>query len=921
MADKTVNRTVRLYIDGQEVENSAKSLQAELRRLRAEQNKMTIGSEAYINKGKEIRQVNKILDEHRKQWKETGKAIDEDNEKIGIFGTSIASTIGNFAADKLNEFVNGLKAVTDESIELASKADGVRHAFEELNRPGLLDQLREETHGTISDLNLMQYALTAKNLNVPIENMGKYLAFAQKRAAEMGVSVDYLAESIVTGIGRGSLMILDNLGLGAKEIRDNMKDGASMADAVAKIIDNDLAASGEHYASAAEKAAQRTADLQNAQEELGRALIPIKSEIDEFYTTLTKGSIEAIKWMVQNKEIVVGLTVALTAYSTALTISANSAKIAAAAHTVLNAVLKLNPYVAVTTAVLGIAAGMLLWTKRTEEQTLAQKTLNSVQEDAKQKLAETLLEENRLQKIIHSSTATLKDKKKAVEDLKKIVPEYTAVLDDQGKVVKENTKAIQLHNDQLLRMYMIEGAKGKLKELAAQYAEVTVKITKAQKNLDDAMALQKNSNKSLLSFNQAQVASMNANTNQAKSTLESLIKQQKEYSDAFNALSDAQKEWAKGLPEQKEIKEDTKKDKSKKTKGKSAEELERERIQQALKDIDLKYTEERTTITRLWNEGQITDQEEYNNLIIDNEKQRIEEELGLIGISNEQKIQLEQKIQDLIKQYKDKCREEDLAAEEEYQKEIEKKDKKHNDNVEKIWQDHRDRQQAIADSLYSSVSNLIISTMSNAGKAIGEFIQGDKKAFHDFLKSLIVDVIDAAEKIVMTITATNLAKDVGEIGWAGVATAAAKNALIIGAFEAAKALANSFYSGGFTGPGEWDQPQGIVHSNEFVSNRFATQNPQVRPVLNLIDQAQKSGSAQNLTAEDIVGVYAGRPGMTQQADNTQLMKTLMQVSVAVSGLKEQMKQPIIAQTYATGKGGVNEAQELVNRMNKNVSRS
>ncbi len=40
-------------------------------------------------------------------------------------------------------------------------------------------------------------------------------------------------------------------------------------------------------------------------------------------------------------------------------------------------------------------------------------------------------------------------------------------------------------------------------------------------------------------------------------------------------------------------------------------------------------------------------------------------------------------------------------------------------------------------------------------------------------------------------------------------------------------------------PGEWDKPQGIVHSNEFVANRFAVANPEILPVLKLIDTAQK----------------------------------------------------------------------------------
>lgn len=89
-----------------------------------------------------------------------------------------------------------------------------------------------------------------------------------------------------------------------------------------------------------------------------------------------------------------------------------------------------------------------------------------------------------------------------------------------------------------------------------------------------------------------------------------------------------------------------------------------------------------------------------------------------------------------------------------------------------------------------------------------------------------------------------------------MATAAAKIALITAAFETAKGVLGGFSSGGFTGPGEWDRPQGIVHSNEFVANRFAVANPAIRPVLNLIDHAQRTNTVGSLTASDVSAVVA-----------------------------------------------------------------
>lgn len=66
--------------------------------------------------------------------------------------------------------------------------------------------------------------------------------------------------------------------------------------------------------------------------------------------------------------------------------------------------------------------------------------------------------------------------------------------------------------------------------------------------------------------------------------------------------------------------------------------------------------------------------------------------------------------------------------------------------------------------------------------------------------------------------------------------------------QAAKA---NYWSGGFTPSGDWDEPQGEVHSDEFVANRFAVKNPNVRKVLNVIDSAQRNNTIASLRSEDL----------------------------------------------------------------------
>lgn len=66
-----------------------------------------------------------------------------------------------------------------------------------------------------------------------------------------------------------------------------------------------------------------------------------------------------------------------------------------------------------------------------------------------------------------------------------------------------------------------------------------------------------------------------------------------------------------------------------------------------------------------------------------------------------------------------------------------------------------------------------------------------------------------------------------------------------------QAEAAGYYSGGFTGGRRYKQVAGVVHEGEFVANHDAVNNPNLLPVLNLIDQAQRSNTVGSLTATDV----------------------------------------------------------------------
>lgn len=188
----------------------------------------------------------------------------------GMFG-KIGSSIGAaFATAAIVRF--GFEAVT-----LAGKVQGVKAAFDRLNQPGLLENLRSATRNTVSDFELMKVAMRASNFKIPLTELGTLLEFAEKRASQTGQEVDYLVNSIIDGIGRKSTLVLDNLGISATELQTEFAKTGDFGKATANIISREMKNMGDVIETSATKVAQLNAQLENQKVEIGNQLTPIWS--------------------------------------------------------------------------------------------------------------------------------------------------------------------------------------------------------------------------------------------------------------------------------------------------------------------------------------------------------------------------------------------------------------------------------------------------------------------------------------------------------------------------------------------------------------------------------------------------------------------------------------------------------------------
>lgn len=215
------------------------------------------------------------------------------------------------------------------------------------------------------------------------------------------------------------------------------------------------------------------------------------------------------------------------------------------------------------------------------------------------------------------------------------------------------------------------------------------------------------------------------------------------------------------------------------------------------------------------------------------------------------------------------------------------------------------------------------------GQGLAGAVRGEADDVKEAFKSLLKVMIDAIEKMMLAAISKKTIEAVSDGGPIGLLKAAPEIALITAAFESIKGLLDGWQSGGYTGYGAPDAPAGIVHRNEFVANRYALANPDIKPVLDLLDVAQRNGNVQNLTADDIAAVSGGRgrrydetprPVININNDNKELEKVLNRVESTMTDAAEAYRRPSVAKCYLKGPGGINDEQELLQRMERNARR-
>lgn len=568
-----------------------------------------------------------------------------------------------------------------------------------------------------------------------------------------------------------------------------------------------------------------------------------------------------------------------------------------------NLVTNLNPYAAMASAIAAVGAAFVLLYPRANRYLDVQRALNRLEKEANDAIADQRSRLETLWKIASNHNVSLQHRKEAMEAINKISPQY---LGDITLETINTDKAVKAKDEYIKRLKeeaMLKGAQSHIEEESR-------KLVEYQRQLDEALAGQKEARESATyaqtgtTAYDAVVVRLEEQVARSKKAIESYMSIYKEFS---NSLGNGD---GGDIPP-KPSGDDNKPDSSDGSGGNPAPDK--------FAAAEAAYYRRIASIKKQYLNDDLLTQAEYNRQMQDAELALLNDKLRVAGLEPKERQQIADLILDTQIKLRDELRkqeekdaeenskqtstrlqkqyqlavesatlqhyqlrtsEEDFYAElrrlqDEYfcqvlddstineeeknkiREEMRKRDLK--DAKEKMEEEINERKKQYEEQqkMASMYIDIVSSASQNLGEALGDLLTAQDDAMKNLWKQLLLTAVSAIEQYIRLTYIKTLADSIIGLNFIKALPALAKIAAIETAFAVVKGTISNFYTGGFTPSGDWDQPQGLVHSNEFVANRFAVANPHLRPIFDVIDVAQRSGNVANLTADDIAAVARG----------------------------------------------------------------
>ncbi len=687
------------------------------------------------------------------------------------------------------------------------------------------------------------------------------------------------------------------------------------------------------------------------------------------YTVTSFGNLRKLSMLMQGHSVLLkSLRTVTYLYAAAVQVLHGRVDLAAKSLKAAWTIMSSNPIGLLVTLVLAAATASYKLTQRTK----AYYDLNKVNEKITEKSNDEYARQSslieQLTTKIHNNNLSNFERKKAIVQLQAIIPDYNAEIDKEGKIINENTEALDRYNAVLATNI-------ELKEVADELDKHRINLMRLQKS----PALSDNS----------PMGSM------AREDVRNKISQEEEIVESLTARYKklVQEKWKALNPNTPKNNPTGGNDGGKcpicgnKPCTCDKNNTSKDKFAQAEAD----YYRRIADIKRKYLADDKMTQEEYNKQMRDAEIQLLNDKLKVKGLEpseiqriNDQILDAEIKARDELRRLDEQsAKDEEKRRKEQAEETFSRLDKEYQMQVEAAAMYHYENRTSeeeyfnelhrLQDVYYHKVLNdaaiseekknqvreqmrkrnlkdaqkdaeeekrierekfdILSDLAKGFGETMAQFFTDSEVSLKDFLKNILTMSLDALERMMIMAVTERTIKNIGSLGFVGVAKAAGEIALITAAFETAKGLISNFYTGGFTPSGDWNQPQGIVHSNEFVANRFAVANPNLRPIFDAIDVAQRSGNVGNLTAEDIAAVAgsgkstrtvpakAPAASATTTTNDPAMVVMLIECTRVLRKLKNRLDAPLVAETYVTGKRGINQAQKENQKLNNNKSRN
>lgn len=255
------------------------------------------------------------------------ESISSSLRTMGKYGAVAFAALSAASGKLINDAASSLQI--EESYRRMTEQAGI-------SSDELLKQLKKTSVGTVSSTNLMLSANRAMALGVAdnMDTVTSLMEIARLKGRALGLDTTQAFNDIVTGIGRGSPLILDNLGITIKlgEAQEMYaaklgKTSAELTDAERKQAllnavltegNKEVAAAGELQVSAAEKLQAMKAQLFDTADTIGRTLIPAATKFLEAILPIIE---KVAHWVEENPKLtatIIGISLAATALLTVL---------------------------------------------------------------------------------------------------------------------------------------------------------------------------------------------------------------------------------------------------------------------------------------------------------------------------------------------------------------------------------------------------------------------------------------------------------------------------------------------------------------------------------------------------------------------------------------------------------------------------